>query len=207
MAFADLDKELRCALVARLEFRRALLTTLVTNGDAEDWQSVRDATSYLKTSHDLGTPTEAAFSSKIQRRLSSSTPPRPMLVIAWDDAMKRFDHICADTIEANRLTSNDGVSPFSSSRDHARIDPSPARQSPTSLQRAAWAFAYRDPAPGCFARGVLQDRLFGEEGLVGYDMLLEDFRELVLAGDPLIDPESLQVSTVLQQFKIFGGLR
>ncbi|KAK5118572.1 hypothetical protein LTR85_008037 [Meristemomyces frigidus] len=174
---ADLPTDISPALEARLLFRRKYLASLIN--DTDDWSELVPQMYKIDRSNRLGKPLPEAFSDKVQRQLATSTPPRPMLQVSWKYASTKWTDMCADIVEAERLTSFWIC------------------QSPHCLQRAMWAFAYREPQPNTFARAYLQDRLFGSdritEDVSHFDLLLTDIRDLVLAGDPLADPESFQV--------------
>ena len=174
---AAIESDVKAAIELRLRFRRSLLQSIY--GEARDWDGMGNAIERMDESHRLGVSTPAAFTEKVQRELATSTPPRPMLEVSWEDACKNWTRLCADVAEAERLTS------FW------------VRQNPACLQRAVWAFVYREPQPVTYARAVMQDLLFAEgkvaDDVPHYDLLLTDIRELVLAGDALADPESFQV--------------
>jgi len=174
---ADLSTNLREALQTRLQFRRSLLTSFT--GDEDRWASLAQIVPRIGDSHALAHPLEEAFSAKVQRQLATSTPPRPMLVVSWKDACQRWSKMFDDIVEAHRLT------------DFWIC------QSPHCLQRATWAFVYRQPQPSTLARAYMQDILFGSDRLAEnvshFDLLLTDMRDLVLAGDSLADPESFQI--------------
>ncbi|KAK4542706.1 hypothetical protein LTR36_006278 [Oleoguttula mirabilis] len=165
------------ALKARLAFRRNYLAALID--DTDDWPDLIARMEVIDSTNSLGRPLREAFSDKVQRQLATSTPPRPMLQVSWKDAYARWTKMCAGIIETERLTSFWIC------------------QSPHCLQRAMWAFSYLEPQPNTFARAYLQDRLFGSdritEDVSHFDLLLTDIRDLVLAGDPLADPDSFQV--------------
>ncbi|KAF2771606.1 Mak10-domain-containing protein [Teratosphaeria nubilosa] len=179
LVVSELDERLRMALEQRLIFRRTYLATLAD--DDNQWaeilgilQGVNDC----RHRH-LSRPLREAFSDKVQRQLATSTPPRPMLQVSWNDAYKKWTKLCKDVVAANNLTSFWIC------------------QSPNCLQRATWAFAYREPQPNAFARAYMQNILLGSDRLTEnvsqIDLLLTDIRDLVLAGDPLGDPESFQI--------------
>ena len=174
---ADLASGVSEAIEKRLWFRRNYLALLI--GETDDWSLLVKHLAEINVSHPLAATLPDAFSDKVQRQLATSTPPRPMLEVSWDDSFKKWNKICSDAQDSNRLTSFWVC------------------QSPHGLQRAMWAFAYREPQPGTFARAYLQDRLLGgdklTENLSYFDLLLTDMRDLVLAGDILADPESFQV--------------
>jgi len=174
---AGLPLDVTEALKSRLRFRKVYLAFLL--GDATEWSILITQLEQSHQTHSLGQPLPEAFSEKVQRQLATSTPPRPMLQVPWDEAYTKWKKMCANIVEADRLTSFWVC------------------QSPHCLQRATWAFAYREPQPNTFARAYIQDRLFGSdritEDISHFDLLLTDIRDLVLAGDPLADPESFQV--------------
>ncbi|TKA77374.1 hypothetical protein B0A55_03227 [Friedmanniomyces simplex] len=173
---AGVDEAMRAALFERLQFARTYLSLLVD--ESTDWTTLT-ATRLLAETHNLAQALPKAFSDKVQRQLATSTPPRPMIAISWDEALQRWMSMCADIIEAERLTDFDVC------------------QSPHGLQRAIWAFAYREPQPNTFARAYLQTLLFASEqiaeGMAFFDLMLADIRDLVLAGDVLADPHSFLI--------------
>ncbi|KAK1070140.1 N-alpha-acetyltransferase, non-catalitic subunit [Friedmanniomyces endolithicus] len=173
---AEVRKVMRAALLERLHFARTYISLLIS--DSADWTTLA-AMGRLAETHKLAQPVLEAFSDKVQRQLATSTPSRPMIAISWDEALQRWTELCADVVEADRLTCFDVC------------------QSPHALHRAIWAFAYREPQPNTFARAYLQTILFaGEqitEGMAFFDLMLTDMRDVVLAGDVLADPQSFLI--------------
>ncbi|KAI6893643.1 hypothetical protein KC355_g20769, partial [Hortaea werneckii] len=174
---AHLPSEISDALESRLWFRRSYLAVLLAETD--EWSGLTAQLEKVSQSHSLVKQIPEAFSEKVQRQLATSTPPRPQLQMSWQGAIERWTKLLSDIAEADRLTT------------------SWVCQSPHCLQRAMWAFAYREPQPGTFARAYLQDKLFGSdrvtEDMSHFDLLLADLRDLVLAGDQLAALESFQV--------------
>lgn len=174
---ADLAEGPRQALISRLQFRKDFL--LSAGGDEPRWEALITVVPHIQQSHTLASAIPEAFSDKVQRQLATSTPPRPMLDLTWDEACQKWTKMFDDIVEAAHLTSP-GIC-----------------QSPASLQRATWSFSYREPQPNTYARAYFQDVLFGSdrvtEDMTHFDLLLTDIRDLVLAGDQLTDPESFQV--------------
>lgn len=173
---SDLPDEMKVALSDRLLARRSY--TLSVFGESNDWESlVGIARNKLAITHALSEPLPEAFTDKVQRHLATSTPPRPMLEVSYDESQKSWIKLYSDVAEAGRL-----VSIWT-------------RQSPGSLQRAVWSYASRNAST--YPRAVFQDLLFAEGRVAGdvshFDLLLTDVRDLVLAGDPLADPDSFQV--------------
>lgn len=177
---SNLDPEMQHALKHRLVMREHILYAL--DGDLEMWDKIQLGIDGLTRHRKLSEPLPEAFSDKVQRQLATSTPPRPMPYLAWQEACEKWTRLCEDIIAARSLTST-GI-----------------QQSPHCLQRAMWAFAYRDPAPGAYARAKMQDILTADdsvaEELPHFDLMLADIRDLVLAGDPLADRASFQVEVL-----------
>ncbi|KXL51369.1 hypothetical protein M433DRAFT_73094 [Acidomyces richmondensis BFW] len=174
---SGLSHDVQEALSQRLLFRRTLLATL--SEDENNWSHLPLILEALNRTHRVARPLPEAFSEKVQRKLATSTPPRPMLQLSWDYSYKKWHKMCEDVLAAEKLTSFWIC------------------QNPNYLQNAAWAFSYRDPQPGPFPQAYFQNAIFGNDKITEdvsfFDLLLTDFRDLVLAGDPLADPESFQI--------------
>jgi hypothetical protein len=96
------SSELRDALSMRLKFRIAFLTA-VSLADQRDKTLSRDAwdelVSFLpgvSTSRELSKPVPDSFSVKLQRKLASTVPPRPVVTIAFEAAYKHLERLCHD---------------------------------------------------------------------------------------------------------------
>nr|POF11455.1 n-alpha-acetyltransferase 35, natc auxiliary subunit [Quercus suber] len=174
---ARLPDHMSQALIARLRFRQTFLS--YAGGNGSDWNDLTAFTKQIQQSHNLGSPVPEAFSDKVQRQLATSTPPRPILVLTWEEACQKWIEMFSDLKEATELTSL------------------PICYSPAGLQSATWAFSYRNPQPNTYSRAYFQDILFGSDRMTPdfthFDLLLTDIRDLVLAGDSLGDPQSFQV--------------
>ena len=96
----------RIALRTRLDFRKALLSAVNSeegHGNAsrpESWAACIQLMPAVRRTNVLSGPVESAFSSKIQRRLASSVPPRPVVNISFDDADAFFVRTCVNAQEA-----------------------------------------------------------------------------------------------------------
>lgn len=53
-----------------------------------------------------------AFSLKIQRKLASTVPPRPMVNITSDDALAHLKRLCQDAIDMQQMLDYTGPSNF-----------------------------------------------------------------------------------------------
>ena len=88
------DSHLREAILARLEYRMELLK--VTKMDAESgvdervaaWGKCSDIFNNVVATQGLGVNVPESISTKIQRRLASSVPPRPILQLDFVSASK-----------------------------------------------------------------------------------------------------------------------
>jgi hypothetical protein len=59
-----------------------------------------------------GTPVPEAFSLKIQRRLASTVPPRPIVHISPEDALAHLKRLCQDAIDMQQMLDYKGPSNF-----------------------------------------------------------------------------------------------
>lgn len=102
------DSTLRDGLCHRLEVRRSLLRAV----DSDEIVDVQRATIWARCSEllltlpqtrKLGKPVLDSFSIKIQRRLASSVPPRPIISISFDDAFAQLGWLCQNAKDAYRI--------------------------------------------------------------------------------------------------------
>ena len=104
-----IDEDIRKAIACRLELRKQLLQAFAMDlGIIEtkmntSWQSAeRLLLTYPSTNH-LGTEVENAFSAKVQRRLASSIPPRPVVNISFKDGCQYLIKLCQHGTEVARV--------------------------------------------------------------------------------------------------------
>lgn len=104
-----LPEAMERAICHRLEMRAHLLKALegwqtgIDADTAADWRAVLDSLPRIESSHDLSKEVPKVFTDRVQRYLTSSTPPRPMIETPWAEAMKQLRSTCEDTVEAYRL--------------------------------------------------------------------------------------------------------
>ncbi|CAK3878317.1 Hypothetical predicted protein [Lecanosticta acicola] len=165
------------ALKHRLVAREHILFSM--SGRHNQWQDLRDKVAEMKEECRLVKPLPDAFSSKVTRQLATSTPPRPMPELSWDQALRQWTQLCNDVLAADD---------FRRFRKERR---------PHALQQAVWDYAYRSPLPKTYARAKVQDVLMGTDsgsnGVINVDFIYRDILELVLAGDPLTGEEAQAV--------------
>lgn len=174
---SNLSQDVKHALEVRLQGRKLFM--LSAFGEENLWAHLVGFTedNMTEASHALAEAVPEAFTDKVQRHLATSTPPRPMLELTWTDSQRKWAKLFSDVDEADRLTD------------------SWARQSPACLQKAVWSFASR--TAGTYPRAIFQDLLFAggtvRDDVPHFDLILLDIRDLVLAGDVLVDAASFQV--------------
>ena len=129
----------------------------------------------IRATHQLGQVVPGAFSSKMQRRLASTVPPRPIVELDFKDALEKLQHICADCEEATRFIG--------------------LPEDPLEYQSFLWAFASRSPAPLAYARSYLASLLFHPDILnTSVSLPVTDMRSLVLPASPILDPTNWTLS-------------
>jgi hypothetical protein len=98
-----MSEELKLALKCRLEFRQTFLRTVEeanSRTSVEDikrhWQNLEATLPILKSSANLAKPVPASFSAKLQRKLASTVPPRPIVDLKWEAAFDHLERLCRD---------------------------------------------------------------------------------------------------------------
>ncbi|KAL2373348.1 hypothetical protein RJZ57_002191 [Blastomyces gilchristii] len=96
-------------LVHRLLFRRELLSGLDMDTVPAKQRSTQPFLAALRQlgriekSMHLGKPVPEAFSLKIQRRLASTVPPRPMVHVSAADAIAHMTRFCQDAVDVQQI--------------------------------------------------------------------------------------------------------
>lgn len=103
MATKTIEIRVRKALAARLGFRSMFLSTVGTVEDRSipfelkrTWTASLESLPGIRSELELARQVPEAFSAKLQRKLASTTPPRPVVTIAFDDAYKHLERLCND---------------------------------------------------------------------------------------------------------------
>ncbi len=172
---SDLPTEPKEALVDRLSVRSSFLKLLNTcsAGDRPEESLHDECIAFLdriEATTNLGhaVPTEA-FTLKIQRKLASSVPPRPMIAIERPKAFPFFRQLITDTITAFQLLD------VSFSAD---------------LLVAYQQFTAQERQPAVYVRALLQAFLYLNNHVLGRyspkDFILQDMRILVLPTHRLL---------------------
>ncbi|KAM3084260.1 N-alpha-acetyltransferase, non-catalitic subunit [Clarireedia jacksonii] len=170
-----LPQDLKDALIDRLDFREAFLRT-VDAADARPpnskllWQKMHSFLPNLRLTSQLGKPTPDAFSVKIQRKLASTVPPRPIVHISQDAVYSHLERMCKDGETVV------GVLDYSDSH---------------SLMTFVSLFQARSPQPSVYIRTLLQHYIFADMIILGKMSIREvldgDFASLTLPADKLLD--------------------
>ncbi|KAM3423857.1 hypothetical protein BST61_g1254 [Cercospora zeina] len=180
---SEVELVLAVALIQRLEIRYHLLCSLERIPESAAavsyWTRLREQINQATSNHALAKALPHAFSHKVQRHLASSTPPRPMPEMTWEEAQHKWIRLCDDILAAYDVTASEHV------------------KSPHLLKSAIWSFSSRNPLPNTYARARLQELITSDERIAEdvshFDLMLADIRELVLPQDPLADPASFMV--------------
>jgi hypothetical protein len=102
----DIRDEIREALDQRLQLRSVFLEATECpkhvkepNVARKPWLDGLEILPRIKSSHDLGRPVDDAFSAKLQRKLASTMPPRPIVQLDFDDAFVHLTRLFKDGAE------------------------------------------------------------------------------------------------------------
>ncbi|KAI9661935.1 MAG: hypothetical protein M1821_009175 [Bathelium mastoideum] len=168
------------SIMARLELRMEMLRAFSCNHfDAKIFDHARELTNTVQLTSGTGKAVREAFSEKIQRRLASTAPPKPVIEIGIAEAFEKLIHVLDDIREAHRLREVDCLS------------------SPENLRNFLWAFASRRPPPLPFPRACLQSLILIEDdagsNASAHQLLMGDLKELVLTEDILLEPTNWDV--------------
>ena len=104
----NISINLRDALVIRLELRNYFLSAVQFDEIIDDrrvpwWDRCLKLIPALPKTAILGMRVEASFSIKIQRRLASTVPPRPIVNISFDEAFEQLTRLCQNGKDAYRI--------------------------------------------------------------------------------------------------------
>ena len=104
----SMDVSVRDALLNRLRLRKTLLSAVQPDGildhkRAWPWERCLEIIPTLSRTHKLGVSSEDSFSIKIQRKLASSVPPRPIVKISFDETLARLSAVCQNGKDAYQV--------------------------------------------------------------------------------------------------------
>ncbi|CAN9356593.1 unnamed protein product [Alternaria alternata] len=178
-ALVDINDALRQAIISRLELRKYLLRALDLDLPLDQtcysWPPVLEGIERLKSTHQLGKMVSGAFSPKMQRRLASTVPPRPIVDLSFSDAADKLKQLATDCHESTRFP----------------LLP----QDPLEYQAFLWHYSSRSPPPLTYSRSYLATLLFHPEVLeTSVSLPLADVKNLVLTASPVLDPTNWTLS-------------
>ncbi|KAL1873072.1 hypothetical protein VTK73DRAFT_1169 [Phialemonium thermophilum] len=169
----DVAQALDFRLELRLAFLRAIeLSHLRTSPPSLEtpWVQMKAVLESIKDSHHLATPVPASFSAKIQRRLASTMPPRPIVELSFEEAHSNFERLCVDGLDVIKVLD------FSDSQ---------------SLLNFVLLFQAKKPQPLVYIRTLLQSYLFKDMVILGShsirDIIDDDLSTVVLPSSRLLD--------------------
>ncbi|KAF2443542.1 amino-acid N-acetyltransferas-like protein subunit Mak10 [Karstenula rhodostoma CBS 690.94] len=175
----EIDDGIRSAIIARLQFRKSFLCALDPECPLEIlsdfWPPVLPYIDQVNNTHTLGKSVPGSFSTKIQRRLASTVPPRPIVQVEFKDALQTLKQLCTDCEEATRFKD--------------------LPTDPLEYQSFLWTFASRQPAPLTYSRSYLSNILFDPYILnAPVSLPLEDVKSFVFHESPILDPSNWALS-------------
>ncbi|KAL9040205.1 MAG: hypothetical protein Q9180_002050 [Flavoplaca navasiana] len=193
-----IDEALRRAILARLTLRQQILRAmdfepiLEKDNRIQLWKNCMDLLPEVHQTQSLGTPVKEAFSVKMQRKLTSSVPPRPMVEITFDDAHEFLSNLCRDAADVYHVLDYHGCS---------------------NLLTFTYVFQSRKPQPAIYIRCLLQSLIFHDMRVLGKititTLIFDDLAELVLPAATLLDPANANVEPPqdprFQMAKEMGG--
>lgn len=101
MQTQDLPDDMKEALTARLIFRHKFLKTVevadLRSSDAKMyWREMLLLIPALRSSSKLAKSAPQSFSVKLQRKLASTVPPRPIVELSQQSAYEHLERMCKD---------------------------------------------------------------------------------------------------------------
>ncbi|KAG8526336.1 uncharacterized protein KY384_000329 [Bacidia gigantensis] len=176
----DLPDTLREAIVDRLYLRSSLLGAVVTGGAVTDnvrhWKHCDMLAACLNKTLDCGEDVPGSYSIRLQRRLATTTPPRSLIQIPYNDARIFFGALCHWSVVACYVLQFHGCS---------------------NLLNSVRLFGAQEPRPPVYARCVLQSLLWHDDVCLDdrtfKALILNDLAETVLPASNLIDPKNEDV--------------
>ncbi|PWY68661.1 amino-acid N-acetyltransferase subunit Mak10 [Aspergillus heteromorphus CBS 117.55] len=169
------DEAVREAIRTRLLFRREFLLALEQDVDVIQTRSKEhflfclSHLDDLTKSTSLGKDVPDSFSLKIQRKLASTVPPRPMVNINFDDALAHLKRLCQDAVDLQEIIDYRG---------------------PYNLKVTIWTLLSRKPQPSVYIRSLVQTLIVNNMTILGAvpvkDFLYDELAELVLPSSILL---------------------
>lgn len=102
----EIVSEVKDALLSRLQFRAKFLRIVevaalrTSQGVKALWDELLSFIPQLTSSTKLGKSVPESFSVKVQRKLASTVPPRPIVNVSQDKAFEHLERLCRDAAAA-----------------------------------------------------------------------------------------------------------
>ncbi|OKL55867.1 hypothetical protein UA08_08865 [Talaromyces atroroseus] len=177
-----IDDNVKRALIDRLWLRNHFLEALnkdvdaVISRDRESFISCQALVSPIESSVAYGNPNLDAFTLKIQRKLASTIPPRPMVTISAKTALGFLKRLFQDAIDMHEIL------------DYTN---------PNDLRVCIWTIASRKPQPGIYIRCLMQAFIVNEMKILGSQsvkrLFYDDLKDLVLPSSTLLRAENEEI--------------
>ncbi|KAI9823326.1 MAG: hypothetical protein M1832_002550 [Thelocarpon impressellum] len=177
----DISSQVKAGLEQRLRFREAFLFALASDPTCSQkanlhWDECLALLPRINESHTSGKEVSQSFSVKVQRKLASTVPPRPIVELGFEDAHAHLTRLCQDSKDALRVLDYQGSN---------------------NLMTFVRTFQSRNPQPSVYVRALLQSLLFSEMKVLGRmsvkQLLFDDLAETVMPADQILDPENWDV--------------
>ncbi|KAG5980011.1 hypothetical protein E4U55_004484 [Claviceps digitariae] len=171
------------ALVGRLDLRRIFLKATESPQYMKEpakakipWDEALQILPRIATTHALGKAVDDAFSMKLQRKLASTMPPRPIVQLKFDDA---FGHLTRLFRDGSEVIS---VLDYTDSQ---------------CLQTFVQMFQSKKPQPMVYIRTLLQTFLFNAMEILGSmsfrQLIDDDFSIITLPAHPFLDRDNDEI--------------
>lgn len=173
-----ISDEMADALGFRLELRAAFLraielSELRSNPESLSlpWSQMKAVWEPINKSRHLGTPVPEAFSTKIQRKLASTMPPRPIVQPSFEETYEQLKKLFTDGINVLKVLNY--------------VDSQ-------SLLNFVLTFQAQKPQPLVYIRTLLQSFLFKDMIILGHlsirHVVDDDLAIIVMPASRLLDP-------------------
>lgn len=207
-------QELQDALKSRLELRKAILLATRTGsspwelGQADFWVRCTELLPSLIKTKEYGVPVKQSFSAKLQRRLASSVPPRPIVDISFEDAYAHLTRLCQNSKEAYGALNYHGGTNLMVRNSNYFTEYQLTECSKTFV----WSFQSRAPSPSVYVRCLLQSLIESETTVLGKfsleQFVVDDLEEIVLPANWLLDPANSDIEAPHdQRFQVAYKIR
>lgn len=191
------------AIHQRLEIRKSLLLALASDPRLPDdkspihWDRCAALLPEIKKSAESGRPMDESFSVKVQRKLASTVPPRPIVNLKFEDAVTFLQRLCKDGKDVVRVLDYHGSNNLLVRILFTCYCWSTPVNKRNQYQIFLWTFQSRKPQPAVYLRTLLQSVLFGEMKILGRlsikELIFDDLAETSLPADMILDEKKWEI--------------